>query len=603
MQPTSLSMPQRLTLIALVAAFGIRVLQVVAAHYWLPLSDTIELLHDDAFYYLAIAQNMASGAGSTFGGINQTNGYQWLWQMLLSLTTWALSLNKLQLFQLATFSGYLCMALLGLHLWLNRASRNHVFFAAIFSGLLVAAFAFREVFWHGMETTLLLLLLPLFIAWVEGKSKSITILLIAALLPLVRLDALALIAAAYIVMAARGEVFNWRDNLLQRFGPGLVAALTLLAYCLINQKYFGAALPISGLVKGADAPHFANFGIIWYYLNSATGIAILLLLLTEVALRKNPTVPGTFRRSIVVMAIATLIQYAYYACLSGWPLWPWYLYLQAGLVAMIYARIFIVLPALFVRHGDARPGKFIPAIVTLAVVVIFLAGAVRTNVVRPLIAKTADEVCKHAGPCITPPALMSSYPAANLALLNTGLLTGHRIAMGDRAGSIGYWMPASTVMIQTEGLVEDLAFLQARLDGQAEQYLAQRNIELFVVDRENYLNIGSGPESLTVIPEPTQGRVSNRGAFPLCFNDSALLYKAASGPYSQQRVYDFKQRKPCSLEAWQLLWKYEKGQYGLRRLAVTSEYGDGYTWFSVLENWDRSRPQVSKRQPMPQGNL
>jgi len=602
-QPTSLSLPQRLTLIALVTAFCIRVFQVALAHYWLPLSDTIELLHDDAFYYLAIAQNLASGAGSTFGGINQTNGYQWLWQMLLSLTTWALSLNKPQLFQLATFSGYLCMALLGLHLWLNRASRHTVFFAAIFSGLLVAAFAFREVFWHGMETTLLLLLLPLFIAWVEGKSKSIVILLIAALLPLVRLDALALIAAAYIVMAARGELFNWRDNLLQRFGPGLVAALTLLVYCLLNQTYFGVALPVSGLVKGADAPHFANFGIIWYYLNSATGIAVVLLLLTELALRKKPTVPGTFRRSIVVMAIATLIQYAYYACLSGWPLWPWYLYLQAGFVAMIYARIFIVLPALFVRHGNTRPGKFIPVIVTLAVVIIFLTGAVRTNVVRPLIAKSAVEICTHASLCITPPALMSSYPAANLALLNTGLLTGHRIAMGDRAGSIGYWMPTGTVLIQTEGLVEDLAFLQARLAGQAEHYLAQRNIELFVVDRENYLNIGSGPESLTVIPEPTQGRVSNHGAFPLCFNESALLYKAASGPYSQQRVYDFKQRKPCSLEAWQLMWKYEKGQYGLRRLAVTSEYGDGYTWFSVLENWDRSRAQVSKRQTMPQGNL
>ena len=603
MQHTSLSMPQRLTLIALVAAFGIRVLQVIVAHYWLPLSDTIELLHDDAFYYLAIAQNMASGAGSTFGGINQTNGYQWLWQMLLSLTTWALSLSKPQLFQLATFSGYLCMALLGLLIWVNRRSRHHVFFTAIFSGLLVAAFAFREVFWHGMETTLFLLLLPFFMAWVEGKTRSIIILFIAALLPLVRLDALALIAAAYLVMAAKGEVFHWRDNLVNRFGPGLAAALTLLVYCLLNQKYFGVALPISGLVKGADAPHFANFGIIWYYLNSATGIAILLLLLTEFVLRKSPDVPGTFRRSIVVMAIATVIQYAYYACLSGWPLWPWYLYLQAGFVAMIYARIFILLPALFSRHGNARRGMVMPAIVALAVAIIFLAGAVRTNVVRPLIAKSAHEACQHTGVCLPPPSLMSSYPAANLALLETGLLTGHRIAMGDRAGSIGYWMPANTVMIQTEGLVEDKAFLEARLSGHAEEYLARENIELFVVDRENYLNLGSGAESLTVIPEPTQGRVSNHGAFPLCFSDDALIHKAASGPYSQQRVYDFKRRKPCSLEAWQLMWKYEKGQYGLRRLAVTSEYGDGYTWFSVLEKWDRSRPHVSKRQTMPQGNL
>jgi len=460
-------MAQRLTLAALLTALCIRVLQVMLAHYWLPLTDTIELLHDDAFYYLAIAQNMASGAGSTFGGINQTNGYQWLWQMLTAGVTWLFSLNKMQLFQLTTFSGYVCMAALGAHVLINRKTANALFFSAIFAGLLVSAFAFREVFWHGMETTLLLLLLPTFAAWVEGQSKNKAILLVAALLPLVRLDALAMLAAAYLVLLAKGEVVNWRVNWLHRFGPGIVAGLVFATYIALNQLNFGVPLPISGLVKAADAPHFANFGIIWYYLNSATGIALVLLLAAELATRQLGA-PTTLRRSILVMGLATLIQYAYYACMSGWPLWPWYLYLQAGFVAMIYGRLFILIPSLltYSKRAQALPWRHI--LIALIVSAIAAIGATRTNVVRPLVAKTLTETCIHTHACIKPPPLLRSYPAANLALLQSGLLTGHTLAMGDRAGSLGYWMPTGTKLLQTEGLVETMDFLQARLTGKGE---------------------------------------------------------------------------------------------------------------------------------------
>jgi hypothetical protein len=39
---------------------------------------------DDAFYYLKIAQNFARGAGSSFDGINPTNGYHPLWFLTLA---------------------------------------------------------------------------------------------------------------------------------------------------------------------------------------------------------------------------------------------------------------------------------------------------------------------------------------------------------------------------------------------------------------------------------------------------------------------------------------------------------------------------------------
>ena len=39
---------------------------------------------DDAFYYFKIAENVASGRGSSFDGFQPTNGYQPLWLCLLT---------------------------------------------------------------------------------------------------------------------------------------------------------------------------------------------------------------------------------------------------------------------------------------------------------------------------------------------------------------------------------------------------------------------------------------------------------------------------------------------------------------------------------------
>ncbi|MGZ4726103.1 MAG: hypothetical protein ACXWB2_00140, partial [Acidimicrobiales bacterium] len=41
------------------------------------------LTFDDAFYYFGIARNVAHGHGSTFDGIDPTNGYHPLWMLVL----------------------------------------------------------------------------------------------------------------------------------------------------------------------------------------------------------------------------------------------------------------------------------------------------------------------------------------------------------------------------------------------------------------------------------------------------------------------------------------------------------------------------------------
>jgi hypothetical protein len=59
---------------------------IISISLYAALSDSQNLsmrwfIRDDAYYYFKVAQNISEGHGSTFDGINPTNGYHplWLW--------------------------------------------------------------------------------------------------------------------------------------------------------------------------------------------------------------------------------------------------------------------------------------------------------------------------------------------------------------------------------------------------------------------------------------------------------------------------------------------------------------------------------------------
>jgi len=60
---------------------------ILAIHLYAALSDAYNLpnswfIRDDAYYYFKVAQNITEGLGSTFDGINLTNGYHPLWMLI-----------------------------------------------------------------------------------------------------------------------------------------------------------------------------------------------------------------------------------------------------------------------------------------------------------------------------------------------------------------------------------------------------------------------------------------------------------------------------------------------------------------------------------------
>ncbi len=65
----------------------ILIIVVLAVHLYAALSDAYNMpniwfTRDDAYYYFKVAQNITEGKGSTFDGINPTNGYHPLWMAI-----------------------------------------------------------------------------------------------------------------------------------------------------------------------------------------------------------------------------------------------------------------------------------------------------------------------------------------------------------------------------------------------------------------------------------------------------------------------------------------------------------------------------------------
>src|SRR5829696_2074212 len=73
----------------------ILIIVVMSMSLYAALSDSQNLsvrwfVRDDAYYYFKVAQNISEGHGSTFDGINKTNGYHPLW-MLICIPIFALA--------------------------------------------------------------------------------------------------------------------------------------------------------------------------------------------------------------------------------------------------------------------------------------------------------------------------------------------------------------------------------------------------------------------------------------------------------------------------------------------------------------------------------
>ena len=244
-----------------------------------------------------------------------------------------------------------------------------------------------------------------------------------------------------------------------------------------------------------------------------------------------------FSASAQVLAVAVLVQCLYYATESAWPVWPWYLYLEYLLAAVVIAR-FVVCAA----SGIAAYNLSLQRIVTLLFALILLILGIRL-VWSVALAEN-----------------WNSFNKVSLEMIGHIPSVPHKqfvIAMGDRSGGLAYWGAGQVRVVQTEGLMMDLAYLKALQLGKGAEYLAKRfSIDYYAVDREIVPTYRSGGETFYIVTDPIQGLVTTASVLTFCFPQSALIYRRSylwEMEPAQRLVFAFSARVPCPKEAIQYI--------------------------------------------------
>jgi hypothetical protein len=366
--------------------------------------------YDDAYYYFGIARNVAAGHGSTFDGINVTNGYHPLW-LLISVVPFALGFDDLDAARLLlavqlVFGWGLSLALLAklldrdLTTWPRVGGKGAAapdparrrvavrVLAVLFALVAVNPFVVK-IFVNGLETGITVTLLTALLlvgsrprtSWLTATTHrwrlGVGVLLGALFLG--RTDTILLLGCLFLWCGAEA----WRDRstngslplgaLVELFAP---ATLVVLAYLAVNASAFGTPFQISGLVKRAPLTPTTvlTFGII-------AGVAV------AIAIRGFRTAhgrrPKRAPRFVHVAAFATrtgwfgafcVLLVGYYTVLQT-QIWAWYfapLVLYA-IVLFLLAMADMVEVALGDARASASPWRSVAPLA--AVFVVLLGGA------------------------------------------------------------------------------------------------------------------------------------------------------------------------------------------------------------------------------------
>ncbi|MGZ5802148.1 MAG: hypothetical protein ACXWJZ_16125, partial [Burkholderiaceae bacterium] len=262
-------------------AIAYLLLALLATYYFIaryPLTITADLIFDDAYYYLGIAHNIATGKGSTFGELVKTNGYQPLWVLILAAVIYLFSFPKILAFASIPT---LIFFIKSFSLFKLSTLKNSQAVPLIFSAAAIVML-YPGIFSDGLETTLILLCLPL-LSQLKELPENFSIKLCAKysaifiFLFLVRLDMLAILAAFSILSFLR--IVQGKNGGIKNLAAILIfTAAAISVYFLINFLLFGTIVPISGLSKALGNRIGENWQVLLKFLNFSRFAIVALIL-------------------------------------------------------------------------------------------------------------------------------------------------------------------------------------------------------------------------------------------------------------------------------------------------------------------------------------
>jgi hypothetical protein len=567
-------------------------------------TDMVEYFYDDGYYYLTVAANIAEYGRSTFDGLTATNGYQPLWLLVLTCLARLVGTNAHTLFVSACILVY--ALILGSILLAGAWRKNDWAKISLCSSVGLAAIVLRWplAFVQGLEPVLLVPLLLLFITLVERISEPRELYLLSAILAamfLVRLDSLSLYVSALMGLAwpvvYRRPVWNGGrvPTVLGAAARLSVFVLpTVAVYMLVNQWLFNSAVPVSGLAKSIGGPKFSNWGVASAFIGPLRESAFLipLLILLEWSARKWARPAPLFYRSFFMFGAAGVIQCLYFCTEYTWDVMPWYECFLMTCAALVVARIVYLCSQLVDQPGPPKSSWLAFAAIGIVGLWMSIWAAKFTDAAMPLSVRTAIRNTLHVGnPKV---ADARTFNQISLSMLEDFFDTSRHvlIAMGDRAGGIGYWGRHAVSVVQLEGLMLDKRYIQARQEHRGEEYLEQGfPIDTFVIDREVVIAVnGADGQPEYVIPDPVRGRIVNEPVPTFCFPSSAVLYTRKYFTFTgvnTRMAFRFADRVRCTPAVLDMIRSIELG-IGLQQYSLPGEYDyRGGFASSALEKRDR----------------
>ena len=405
---------------------------------------------DDFFYYLVIAQNLATHAISSFDGRTLTNGYHPLWMLVLSALV-LLTGGAGATFFTVLLTVQLAASLLSLVLLFRLLQRWQTPTLLTIACTLIFAVALSDIAVTGMEVVLAV---PLILGFVAEADRSVTktvrpfrLGLLASGCILARVDAVILVCMVAIVIAPKLVLLARQTRSLLRLALGLAPAAF---YVLSNIVIFGTILPISSSAKALTPGLVFNTNALLTAFTPGDFDPVEIMVIMLPAWCVLACAFGgllTWRRDPVRARLRTVtcafppLFYLLLALRSDWMLWRWYLY---PVVIAIPFALFWAGTLVFQAHRAA-------ALICVSATVILFG-------VMPA---ALDLAGRYAH---TTPAVNSIYAAA-IAMQPFADAHPGLYAMGDRAGTMAFL--TRRPIFQLEGIVGDrpmLAAIQSKTD-------------------------------------------------------------------------------------------------------------------------------------------
>lgn len=417
------------------------------------------LFPDDAFFYLKTAQHVADGQGSTFDGINPSNGYHPLYMLLLAAVARLSELRGVGgLYTVLCVDGALMVAWLWVMVAVARAFAFSETLAAVLGAALLPI-AFNTDF--GTEAKLLQPLVWSFVLALRRVDAERRGLWVAAALGavscLARLDAILFVSIASAVPVLR-ELRRHGVAAALRTGAILVgpSLLVLGSFAAFNQAVYGHPTTISSWLKFGprDVERAAGRSLFAFHPSYALALCVACGLAVATLLR---ALARRFEGELLPAALASwLLLYLgiMVARLRG-GMEYWYFTLPFSVAALLGLEL---LRASFVRWSERLQR-------------VALAGVIAASLTA-----TALQL-RHR-------LALGWYLATGEALgewVDHNLPPDARLFQVDNAGLVAYF--SNRALVNGDGLINGWEFQEYLRRGALPEYLIRHRVRYFVWDQ------------------------------------------------------------------------------------------------------------------------